>query len=78
MVNGPFTGSKERRSFKPKVASSILAGRIGDGAINLAVEGRSPHPGDQREVVRGGGFAQLAIPAGKGEIFAFSEGERAG
>ena len=28
MVNGPFTGSKERRSFKPKVASSILVGRI--------------------------------------------------
>lgn len=29
VVNGPFTGSKERRSFKPKVASSILVGRIG-------------------------------------------------
>ena len=28
VVNGPFTGFKERRSFKPKVASSILAGRI--------------------------------------------------
>ena len=28
MVNGPFTGTKERRSFKPKVASSILVGRI--------------------------------------------------
>jgi hypothetical protein len=28
VVNGPFTGSKERRSFKPKVASSILVGRI--------------------------------------------------
>ena len=29
VVNGPFTGTKERRSFKPKVASSILVGRIG-------------------------------------------------
>ena len=29
VVNGPFTGSKERRSFKPEVASSILVGRIG-------------------------------------------------
>jgi hypothetical protein len=28
VVNGPFTGTKERRSFKPKVASSILVGRI--------------------------------------------------
>ena len=28
MVNGPFTGTKERRSFKPKVASSILVGRM--------------------------------------------------
>jgi hypothetical protein len=29
VVNGPFTGTKERRSFKPEVASSILVGRIG-------------------------------------------------
>jgi hypothetical protein len=28
VVNGPFTGTKERRSFKPKVASSILVGRM--------------------------------------------------
>jgi hypothetical protein len=32
VVNGPFTGSKERRSFKPKVASSILVGRIRGGS----------------------------------------------
>jgi hypothetical protein len=32
VVNGPFTGSKERRSFKPKVASSILVGRMGRSA----------------------------------------------
>ncbi len=32
VVNGPFTGSKERRSFKPKVASSILVGRMGSSA----------------------------------------------
>lgn len=32
MVNGPFTGTKERRSFKPKVASSILVGRMGRSA----------------------------------------------
>jgi hypothetical protein len=32
VVNGPFTGSKERRSFKPKVASSILVGRIPQGS----------------------------------------------
>jgi hypothetical protein len=32
VVNGPFTGTKERRSFKPKVASSILVGRIRGGA----------------------------------------------
>ena len=31
VVNGPFTGTKERRSFKPEVASSILVGRIGGG-----------------------------------------------
>jgi hypothetical protein len=32
VVNGPFTGTKERRSFKPKVASSILVGRMGRSA----------------------------------------------
>ena len=35
VVNGPFTGSKERRSFKPKVASSILVGRIGGDSGDL-------------------------------------------
>ena len=34
VVNGPFTGTKERRSFKPKVASSILVGRITFSAIS--------------------------------------------
>jgi hypothetical protein len=34
VVNGPFTGTKERRSFKPKVASSILVGRMGRSAGN--------------------------------------------
>ena len=32
VVNGPFTGTKERRSFKPKVASSILVGRMEESA----------------------------------------------
>lgn len=35
VVNGPFTGTKERRSFKPEVASSILVGRIGGAVIEL-------------------------------------------
>jgi hypothetical protein len=39
VVNGPFTGTKERRSFKPEVASSILVGRMeelgqGKGSLN--------------------------------------------
>jgi hypothetical protein len=28
VVNGTFTGSKERRSFQPKVEGSIPSGRI--------------------------------------------------
>jgi hypothetical protein len=41
VVNGPFTGTKERRSFKPKVASSILVGRMGKRSLEPSLYAKS-------------------------------------
>jgi hypothetical protein len=42
VVNGPFTGTKERRSFKPKVASSILVGRMEEKCRLTSAVGSGP------------------------------------